>query len=89
MTELARSLASGLSRDANQHVTRDFRAGEAPLPKGKQLGVRQTARGSIQRVMQHDVLFVDINENRVMTGCRVILETMIQDRTKARVAAEA
>jgi hypothetical protein len=89
VTDLARRLVSGLSRDANQHVTRDFRAGEAPLPKSEQLGVRQPARRSILRVMQHDVLFVDINENRVMTRCRVILETMIQNRTKARVPAEA
>src|SRR5271157_5809082 len=68
VAERAGRLSRGWRRDTNDNVPPDFRAGEASLPKGEQLGVRQPTRRPIERIVQDDVLRVDINENRVMAS---------------------
>lgn len=75
-----------LRGDANQYVSHDFR-GEARLPKLQQLGVRQAAQRTVERIVHDNVLVIDINENRVMAACRhILLEAMAQDRANAGVA---
>ena len=88
MAEVAGRLRGWLCRDADQYVSHDFRAAEESLPKGEHFGVRQPTRRPEKRIVQDDAPIVDINENRVMTGWRVVLEAMIQDRANPGIPAE-
>jgi hypothetical protein len=74
--------------DANQHVSGDFAVGKTRLPEFEQFQIREAARRTVKRIVQNNVLVVDIHKNRVMACRHVRSKAMIEDCTNAGLTAD-